>query len=326
MRPGAPPPGGHHTVAVPATTANLGPGFDAFGLALDRHLAVRTVPRRPDAGRVVSRAEDAHELPDGDDNLVWRAFVGGCEALDADAPDVGLEVTSEIPLQRGLGSSAAAIVAGVVLARALTGAVISDRGLVGIAADLEGHPDNVAAALLGGLVVCAPDDDERWVVRRINPAAHLRPLLLVPDTRSVTTAARAVLPETLSRSEVAAQAARAGHVVGAVAGLWSAEAGLVGDRLHEPARLDVMPASARVLGALRTEGVHAWLSGAGPSIATLMPAGDEDAQASARRVAAAHGFETWSLDVELSGALVCPDDGCAISGVGGCVQCPRERV
>jgi homoserine kinase len=314
----------HHTVQVPATSANLGPGFDAFGVALDLHLAVRTVPRSAQTERVVTR--DADDLPSGDDNLVWRSFVAFCDEHGVAVPDVAMQATSAIPLERGLGSSSAAIVAGLVLARALTGVVQGDRDLVAFASTIEGHPDNVAPALLGGLVACTEADDGALVLRRVNPAPALRPLALVPPTRQATVAARAVLPEHLSRAEVVLQAGRAGHVLAALAGVWPVAPAVAGDRLHEPARLEVMAPSAAILRDLRAAGIHAWLSGAGPSVAAAVSAVDPDALGTVRSSAQAHGFTLHELVFDLAGALACPDDGCALAGTGGCVQCPRRRV
>lgn len=317
----------HHTVQVPATTANLGPGFDAFGLALDLYLTVRTVPAAAQTERVrTSGGAGCSELATDDGNLVWRSFVACCEQHDVAVPDVGMVAQCEVPLERGLGSSSAAIVAGLVLARALTGVVIGDRDLLTLASTLEGHPDNVAPALLGGLVACATDDDGRLVVRRVNPAAHLRPLALVPATRQATTAARGVLPAHLSRADAAEQSARAGHVLAALTGTWPVAVGLAGDRLHEPARLAVMPASGAVVTDLRKAGVHAWLSGAGPSVAAAVPVLGDDRTGLISDIAVRHGFAVHAVRFDLSGALACPQDGCAIGGTGGCVQCPDRRL
>jgi homoserine kinase len=328
----------HHTVQVPATTANLGPGFDAFGLALTRYLAVGSVPRAAQSERVVSGGEGAGELSTGDDNLLWRSLVAFCEAHDVPVPDVGLRATSELPLERGLGSSSSAIVAGLVLGRALTGVVVGDPALVELADELEGHPDNVAPALLGGLVACTRDDAGRLVVRRRNPAPHLRPVVFVPGARQATTAARAVLPDELPRAAVVTQASRAGHVLAGLTGAWSVDPTVAGDLLHEPPRLRAMAPSGALVADLRARGVHAWLSGAGPSVAALLGGDVGTLPAEVRAHAESAGFAVLELAVDLAGALACPDDGCAIAGVVGegpdgaaggrsrCVQCPRQRV
>jgi homoserine kinase len=316
----------HHSVQVPATTANLGAGFDAFGLAVDRYLAVRSRPRADQAERIVTAGDGAGELPTDDTNLVWRALVAFCEHHGVGVPNVALRAATTIPFERGLGSSSAAIVAGLTMARALTGVVTGDREVVRLATQLEGHPDNVGPAVLGGLVACAETDSGELVIRRVNPAARLRPCVLVPEGRQSTQAARAVVPDALSRDDVTRQAARAGHVLAALAGTWPVAPGLAGDRLHEPPRSAVMTDSGAVLERLRADGVHAWLSGAGPAVAVALPIGDDRALDRVRTVAGGHGFSVLELAFELSGALACPDDGCALAGVGGCVQCPRRRV
>lgn len=325
----------HHAVAVPATTANLGAGFDAFGLALSErhldgsgvaHLAVRSVPRAAQTERVVTTGEGQGEVSTGDDNLVWRSLIRFCDHHGVAVPDVALQATNRIPLERGLGSSSAAIVAGLVLGRALTEVAVGDRDLLGLATSIEGHPDNVGPALLGGLVACAMDDAGDLVIRRVNPAPSLRPVALVPASRQATTSARAVLPDQLPRAEVIVQAARAGHVLTALTGAWPAAVGLAGDRLHEPARFAAMPATGAVVEALRVAGVHAWLSGAGPSVAAVVRGPVAATAATLQAVAAEHGFVVHDLAVDLAGALVCPDDGCGLAGSGNCVQCPRRRV
>ncbi len=325
----------HHTVAVPATSANLGPGFDAFGLALRSpsltdpgvaSLVVRSLPRDAQTERVVTSGDGADEVATDDDNLVWRSLVHFCDQHDVAVPDVSLRAANSIPLERGLGSSSAAIVAGLALGRALTEVRIGDRDLVALATAIEGHPDNVGPAILGGVVACAPDDRGDLVIRRINPMPALRPVVLVPTTRQLTTAARAVLPERLDRADVIDQAARAGHVLAGIAGVWPLDAGLAGDRLHEPVRFESMPATGAVVTELRAAGIHAWLSGAGPAAAALLtgPPGGPDGPV--HQVARRHGFAVHDLAIDLTGVLCCPDDGCALAGTTDCVQCPRRRV
>jgi homoserine kinase len=315
----------HHTVQVPATSANLGAGFDAFGLALDLHLAARTVEHAPDGPRVTSSGLGAELLPTDDANLVWRSFVRACEAFDVEVPDVALEVTNRIPLARGLGSSSAAIVAGIVLARAVTGSRVGERELVTLAAGIEGHPDNVAPAILGGLVAGARGD-EGFVVRRINPLPGHVAIAFVPTVQQSTDASRAVLPTELAREDVVDQVARAGHVLVGLTGLWGIDATLVGDRLHEPSRTAALPDGGALLAALRTEGLAAWLSGSGPTLIALVEHGDTLRLDRVRALGAEAGVEVLELELDRLGALACPDGGCAISGVGGCAQCPRERL
>jgi homoserine kinase len=315
----------HHTVQVPATSANLGAGFDAFGLALDLHLAARTVDRTEGAPRVTSRGLGADTLPSDDTNLVWRSFVHACEALEQDVPDVALDVMNRIPLERGLGSSSAAIVAGIVLARSVTGARVGEPALVELAASLEGHPDNVAPAILGGLVAGARGDSG-FVVRRINPLPGHVALAFVPSVSQSTEASRTTLPESLDRESVVDQVARAGHVLVGLTGAWSIDPTLVGDRLHEPVRTAALPDGGALLDALRSDGLTAWLSGSGPVVVALAPENAVAVLERARERAADAGSELLVLALDRLGALACPDDGCALSGVGGCAQCPRQRL
>lgn len=316
----------HHALRVPATTANLGPGFDAFGAALTRHLHVRSVPRDRQPERVSTTGEGAGEVPTDDDNLVWRSLVRFCERVDVPVPDVALRVRNDVPLERGLGSSSAAIVAGLALGRVLTGTAVGDLQLVEMAAEVEGHADNVAPAVLGGLVACVTDAADRLVTRRAQPAARLRPIVLVPESRQLTTAARAVLPASLSCADAAAQTARGGHVLAALLGAWPVAPAAAGDLLHEPARFAVMTASGAVVEALRSLGVHAWLSGAGPSVAAAIAAADPAAPARCAEVADAHGFRVDVLDWDLGGVVACPDGGCGWTGGARCVQCPADGV
>jgi len=319
------PPVVHHTVQVPATSANLGAGFDAFGLALDLHLAARTVDATPGAPRVTGAGLGAELLPTDDTNLVWRSFVRACAAFDVEVPDVALEVTSRIPLARGLGSSSAAIVAGTVLARAVTGARVGERELVEFAAGIEGHPDNVAPAILGGLVAGARGGGG-FVVRRINPLPGHVAVAFVPQVQQSTDASRTALPTELGREDVVDQVARAGHVLVGLTGMWSIDPTLVGDRLHEPSRTAALPDGGALLDALRGEGLTAWLSGSGPTLLALVEQDDAARLERVRALGSEAGVEVLVLGLDRLGALACPDGGCAISGVGGCAQCPRERL
>ena len=285
-------------VAVPATSANLGPGFDAFGVALSVTLRARVAPRED--RRVISTGDGADELPTGEDNLVWRAFTAYCQRFGVTVPDVTLVVDNDIPLERGMGSSSAAAVAGITLARALTKAGGTNQDLVDLAAAFDGHPDNVAPAVLGGLVVCLDG-----TAHRLEPTSRLRPVVCVPASRQNTHEARGVLPESVPLGEAAANGARAAMVLAGLAGAmaWHPEA--MTDVLHEPVRLRVMASSGELVGALRAEGVGASLSGAGPSVLAVVPRTDD---AAAERIAAiaGDGWRVLPLDWNRHGAEVCP--------------------
>ncbi len=296
----------HQAISVPATTANLGPGYDTFGAALTLGLVVISTARGDE--RVTTRGEGAGEVATGDDNLVWSSLVRFCDEVGVDVPDVSLEVRNPIPLERGLGSSSAAIVAGLAMGRALTGAAVGDRDLVELATAIEGHPDNVAPAILGGITSTASDDRGGLVIRRAQPHARLRPLVFVPAVRQNTKEARGVLPSELSVPDVTAQAARAGHVLASLVGAWPMDVRLSGDRLHEPPRLRVMARSGGLVAALRDAGIHAWLSGAGPSVAASLPRLDTGGHEQARELATQHDFALHDVDWDLGGVARCSAD------------------
>ncbi len=284
-------------VAVPATSANLGPGFDAFAVALDLHLTVWTTDRED--RRVVAGGAGAEELPTDDDNLVWQALLAYCERFGAGVPDVSLAADNGIPLERGMGSSAAAAVAGVALGRALTGAGGRDRDLIELAARLEGHPDNAAAAVLGGLVVC-----HGGTVTRLDPTDRLRPVLCVPLARQSTAAARALRPASVLLADAAANGARAAVVLAGLAGAVAWDPTAMRDVLHEPARLGAMVRSGALVAALRDAGVGACLSGAGPAVLAVVPSGGEDAVT--RAAAGVPDFEVRPARWDRAGAVACP--------------------
>lgn len=285
-------------VEVPASCANLGPGFDALAAAVDRHL-VASITDRTDR-RIVPGGEGADELPTDDTNLVWRCFVAYCERFGSAVPDVSLDVRSEIPLERGLGSSAAAAVAGVALARAVVRAGGSDQDVIDIAAQMEGHADNAAAAVLGGIVACGDGS-----TRRFEPAPALRPVLCIPQGRQSTTTARAVLPSEVPLAVAAANGARTALVLAGLTGGCAFDAGQMVDSLHEPSRFVAMPESGRLVGALREAGIGACLSGAGPTVLAIGNVADTDVVDRVRLLA---GPE-WHVEAsawDRAGVVTCP--------------------
>lgn len=314
----------HTTVQVPATSANLGAGFDAFGLALNRHMVVRSRDAVHGAPRV-TYVDDGADLPTGDENLIWQSVLRFCDEYGVAVPNIQLIASGSIPLERGLGSSSAAIVAGLSVARAVTGTAVGDRELVSVATAIEGHPDNVAPAILGGFVACTVADSGEVILRRVNPNPALRVVVFIPSVRQGTESARGVLPDTFSRADVIVQASRAAHVLGMFTGVWPGDQRAAGDRVHEPARSQVMPASAELLTVLREHGAHSWLSGAGPTVAAVLPTA-HDVTVAVRDAAERGGFVVDELAYDLRGAVACPDGQCAFSGAPTCLQCPRRLL
>jgi len=236
-------------VRVPASSANLGPGFDAFAAALALHLEVEVVETGTFA--VVTDLDVRRDR----ENLLVRAF----ERL-APADDFEFRVRSDIPLVGGLGSSASAVVAGLVAADHL---FELDADLLALAAEMEGHPDNVAAALQGGVVICADGQ-----VTRFDAPAMLELVLVVPEEPVETTAARAALPAAVPLADAAFNAAHAGLLI---LGLATGDVELVSrglaDRLHQPHRAHLFPRSMEVVERARELGaLGATMSGAGPSV------------------------------------------------------------
>jgi homoserine kinase len=282
-------------VEVPATSANLGPGFDAFGVALSVGLRATVVARQE--RRIIPSGEGADEVSTGDDNLVWRALVAYSEwSGETYIPDVSVAVHSDIPLERGMGSSSAAAVAGVTLGRFLLGGGGTNQSLIELATEFDGHPDNVAPAILGGLVVCVDG-----VAHRLDPTPLLRPVICVPRTRQSTREARGILPASLPLAAAAANGARAAVVLAGLAGAMPWDPRAMVDVLHEPVRLHAMAPSGHLVAELRARGIGACLSGAGPSVLAVVGAGDEQA-VDAVRAAAGDLWTVRPLEWQLEGA------------------------
>jgi homoserine kinase len=258
-------------VRVPATSANLGPGFDALGLALSLH---DELTARVTSGglEVEVSGEGGGSVPRDENHLVVRAMRTAFDHLGGQPPGLALRCDNHIPQARGLGSSAAAIVAGVLLARALVvdgPGNCPDEQVLALAAALEGHPDNVAACLLGGLTIAWTSGDRAIALRR-RCTADVMPVLLVAPFTTATQAARGLLPDQVPHADAAANAARAALLVAALTGdpadvlLAATE-----DRLHQPYRASAMPQTADLVGMLRRQGLAAVVSGAGPSVLVL---------------------------------------------------------
>ena len=286
------------TIAVPATSANLGPGFDCLGLALDLHdlLTGEIV----DSGLEVEVVgEGAETLPRDERHLVVRSMRAAFKVLGAEPPGLRLRLENRIPQSRGLGSSSAAIVGGLVLARALVdgGERFDDHSLLFLANRLEGHPDNVAPAVIGGFVVSGQAEDEVWAISA--PIAQsVSAVAFVPPTGVSTEAARGLLPEQVPHAVAAANTGRAAMLVAALAGAPDQLVRGTEDFLHQEYRSSAMPASFALVTALRADGLAAFISGAGPSVLVLTA---DDADLADR---CPSGWTTYPLAVDHSGARV----------------------
>ncbi len=258
-------------VTVPATCANLGPGFDAFGLALRWYdtVCARVVPEP--GVHVTVAGEGAGELPADETHLVASSALAAFDMIGARPAGLGIDCVNRIPQARGLGSSSAAIVAGITIARYLAiGDPLDDDAALRLATSIEGHPDNVAPCLLGGFTIAwiEPGTGARAV--KLAPSEQVRPVVYVPRTRGLTAQARAALPETVPHRDAAANAGRAGLLVHALTAAPELLLAATEDRLHQDYRAAGAPATAELVRMLRAAGLPAVVSGAGPSVLALV--------------------------------------------------------
>ncbi|MBI2156382.1 MAG: homoserine kinase [Candidatus Rokubacteria bacterium] len=291
-------------VTVPATSANLGPGFDALGLALALHNEISAA--EADRVSVAIEGEGAARLPKSADNVVARGVRLAYEAAGRPFRGCELRCVNRVPTARGLGSSAAAWVGGLVAGNALLGGPLSKDALLALAARAEGHPDNVAAALLGGLTVSCAAGDAVTAIALPVPAA-LRWVALIPEATSATAEARAVLPASVPRADAVFNVQRVALLLASLqAGRPAALAVALEDRLHQPYRLRLFPWLTAVAAAARAAGaLGCVLSGAGPS-ALAVTAGDAAPVARAMEAAlqrAGLGGTARAFDVDTTGAI-----------------------
>jgi homoserine kinase len=297
-------------VRAPATSANLGPGFDALGLALSLHDVVRASV--VDAGLTIEvTGVGAQTAGDGEGHLVLRAMRAAFGAIGEQPPGVALSCDNSIPQGFGLGSSAAAIVAGLLAARALCGPrgldQLPDDAVLQLAAELEGHADNVAACLGGGLTV-AWSASSGYQYARLAVLAGLEPVLCVPKASLATVAARQLLPATVPHADAAQNAARAALLIASLTSDLGPLLDATEDFLHQPYRATVMPGTAALITALRAAGIAAVVSGAGPAVLALTVAGALIGPAAVAAIAAQEDPDWTVTEVEIDrdGAVVTP--------------------
>lgn len=282
-------------VRVPASTANLGPGFDALGLALALYDELE-VTLAPAGLRIEVHGEGAGQVPTDERNLVARALLAACARLGCRPDGLIVRCRNSIPHSRGLGSSAAAAVAGVLAGYALAGTA-PDESALDLAAGFDGHADNVAASLLGGLVI-AWRQGGCFRATRLEPHPDLAPMLLVPEVTSSTEATRGLLPAEVSHADAAFTAGRAALLVHAVTAAPRLLLAATEDRLHQPYRRTAYPATGRLVDALRAAGVAAAVSGAGPTVLAMPATGELPAGVDTT------GFRPYQLPVARDGATV----------------------
>jgi homoserine kinase len=299
-------------IRVPATSANLGPAFDCAGLALACHDVVEFAVAR--SGLTVEvRGVGAGDLPVDETHLVVRAFRAACDELGWTPPGLRVAARNGIPQGRGMGSSAAAVVAGVYGAWALCPDVgtVDENAVLRLVTELEGHPDNVAACLFGGATL-SWTGERGTVADTLSVSPEVLPVVLVPEGTLSTHAARRLLPEFVPHADAAFNASRAALLVHALIGRPDMLLEATEDRLHQRQRTEAMPATLALIDRLRAEGHAAVVSGAGPSVLVLSrrhpddPAGDLSSAAHVREIAGLTpaGWSVRPLEVDPDGATV----------------------
>lgn len=262
------------TLRVPASSANLGPGFDALGLALNLHLTCRFRPAGSLSIKVCG--QDAGSIPTTAENLIWQTALRVAADTAMEMPPIELELANDIPIAKGLGSSAAALTAGVVIASEILELGWDADRILHEAAWIEGHPDNVAACVLGGIVASAIDSEGIARAVRMEIHSSYGVAVVVPDFLLPTVEARRVLPQSYSRQDTIFNVQRSALLLAALTrGVSDAFPAALEDRLHQPYRYSLVP-GLEAITRLRAPGLLGCaLSGAGPSILVFHQRGHE---------------------------------------------------
>jgi homoserine kinase len=258
------------TAKAPATTANLGPGYDVFGMALELHNEFEVVEGGEEKLVIEVEGDDGSEIPRDERNLLYRAISLCYEKAGKDIPHLGIKIKNHIPVTRGLGSSATASLAGVMIAHRLLNDAISEHECLNMAVDMEGHPDNLMAAYMGGIVINYNEDGNHHAIR-IFPARPLEIALAIPETRISTSYAREILPPQYPVADVVTNLRNLALLISSLhTGRYELMKLALDDRLHQPYRAKLLPGFYEALDAARKAG--AWgaaLSGSGSAIIAL---------------------------------------------------------
>ena len=295
-------------VQVPATSANLGPGFDCLGLALNMHDRYMAQVMDEPGVDIDVTGEGADSVPTTDKNLVIKAMYKSFDFLGGRPRGIALRQLNVIPHGRGLGSSAAAIVGGLALARALVlggNERMSYEDMLNIANEMEGHPDNVSAAIHGGANVAWQESQRGKVIAqslRIEVDPRIGALAFVPATELSTSKARKMLPESIPHQDAVRNSINTAVLVQALQHRPDLLLGATEDYLHQSYRSDAMPQSFALMTKLRKAGVAAFISGAGPTVLVLHTGGDAEAAELER--AAGEKFQMIPLGVSRTGVSV----------------------
>lgn len=301
-------PSGHQVTAqIPATTANLGPGFDCMGLSLAIFDTVSLEGADGDVDEIVIDGVGADTLPRDGSHMVLATIRELFDQQGWEVPAVRLSCLNRIPHGQGLGSSASAIVAGLVTGKAYAATLgydTSDVDLVQIGSDMDGHPDNVAPCINGGLNV-SWDDDGRWGVAHLDPHPEIRAILAIPQTVLSTKVARGLIPETVPHRDAVRNSSRAALAIHAFTRDPSLLLPATEDFLHQRYRAQAYASSYGLMERLRQRGVAAAISGAGPAV-IMFVTGEDDELIREEIAAAEGGFQMVPVGIDLAGARLSP--------------------
>ncbi len=296
-------------VSVPATSANLGPGFDSLGIALDLrdHYAAQILDDPTFDVDVSGEGADDNSIKLDKNNLVIKSMLKGFEFMGAKPVGIALRALNVTPHGRGLGSSSSAIVGGLALARALVlggDELLTDEDLIALATELEGHPDNVSAAFFGGATIAWMDnsiENGKAIGRavKIHVDSSIKAIAFIPENHLATSKARKLLPETIPHHEAVLNTARAALLVHALSHRPDLLFTATEDHLHQGYRAEAMPKSSALLKKLRAAGVAATISGAGPTVLVLHTGSEQDADDIIH--AAGEGFTAKKLAISAQG-------------------------
>lgn len=287
---------------VPASSANLGPGFDALGLALNLHLVCTF--EESDALRIQSSGIDSDDIPENATNLIWQTALQVADLSRMQLPAIQLEIVNEIPIGKGLGSSAAALTAGVVIANELLQLNWSRRRILSEAARIEGHPDNVSACVLGAVVATSMEPDGQTHAVRIELPASYGLAIIVPDFVLSTSKARSVLPDSYSRRDAVFNVQHSALLIAALCtGSTESFSAALQDRLHQPYRERLIPGFKEMLLLQKPGLLGSALSGAGPSVLVFFEQGSGGVTQFFEELFAEYGAgsKTYFIDIQRSG-------------------------
>ncbi|MCK8827607.1 homoserine kinase [Natroniella acetigena] len=283
-------------IKIPATTANLGPGFDTFGMSLGLYNSIE-VEQKEEGVEIEVAGYGVKELTTDKSNLVYQSMLRLFDIVDYLPPGLKIKLINRIPLARGLGSSAAAIVGGLLAANKLSGEQLTTEQLLNLATEIEGHPDNVAPALLGGVVISTVKE-QGVIYKKITPPAKLKTVVCIPDYQLTTAKSRGALPEKVSFKDAVFNVSHASLLL---AGLLTEDYQLIGqaldDRLHQPYRQGLIPGLDEVIDNLSEEVLGIVLSGSGPTAIALTLQEEERIGTEMKEFFAKHGIEAQYLVV-----------------------------